>query len=96
MSLALFNYIESGLWFLFALIMLINAFRFGKSHSLYRVTLIAAITFFLFGISDVIEAQTGAWWHPFGLLLLKGGCVLTLVGSYVYYRQIIKNEKHDG
>ncbi len=90
MSLALFNYLESVLWFMFALILLVNATRFGVGHRLFKVTLVTAVTFFLFGISDVIEAHTGAWWHPFGLLLLKVACVLTLAGCYYRYRQIAK------
>ncbi len=95
MSLATFNYIESGLWFVFALIMQFHVYRVGTEHKLFKVTCMASLAFLLFGISDVIEAQTGAWWHPFGLLLLKVGCVLTLAGCYVWYRLIIKGEERD-
>ena len=46
-----------------------------------------AIAFFFFGISDVIEARTGAWWRPLWLLVLKGACVIVLlVGFRNYYR----------
>ena len=95
MSLALFNYLESVLWFVFALIMAVNAWRFGRTHRLFAVAVVTAVAFLLFGISDVIEAQTGAWWHPIGLLLLKVGCVLTLVGCYVWYRIAAMDERHE-
>jgi hypothetical protein len=29
----------------------------------------------LFGISDLIEIFTGAWWRPWPLLMLKGCCL---------------------
>ena len=36
---------------------------------------IVGTAFILFGLSDYIELQTGAWWKPIGLLLLKAGCI---------------------
>jgi hypothetical protein len=46
-----------------------------------------ALSFFLFGVSDVIERYTGAWWRPAWLLALKAGCVLGfIVGFACYYR----------
>jgi hypothetical protein len=37
--------------------------------------------FVVFGVSDVIEAQTGAWWHPWWLFAMKALCVLGFLGA---------------
>lgn len=33
------------------------------------------LAFLAFGISDLVEEGTGAWWRPLWLLLLKSGCI---------------------
>jgi hypothetical protein len=30
----------------------------------------------VFGISDLIESETGAWWEPWWLFVMKSLCVL--------------------
>jgi hypothetical protein len=41
----------------------------------------------LFGISDVIEVYTGAWWEPLGLLFFKGACLVGIGCCIIaYYR----------
>jgi hypothetical protein len=59
------NLFEAGLWFVVALLMV---FRFKHIP--------LAVMFAMFGISDIIETQTGAWYRPWWLLLLKTFCVL--------------------
>ena len=39
---------------------------------------IAAISLFVFGVSDVIELWSKAWWRPWWLLVMKGICLITL------------------
>lgn len=41
--------------------------------------LLSAVTLVLFGLSDVVELQTGAWWRPWWLLAGKAGCIAILV-----------------
>ncbi|WP_223788178.1 hypothetical protein [Marinicella meishanensis] len=93
MSLALFNQLESLLWFALALILSVQAWRQGRNNRFFKVTVVTALAFLLFGVSDLIEAQTGAWWHPVELLLLKVACVLTLVACYVWYRLLLKSQQ---
>jgi hypothetical protein len=50
--------------------------------------LIVGTLFVLFGSSDVVEAQTGAWWRPLWLLAWKGVCLGSLGWCYWRYRQI--------
>ena len=47
-----------------------------------RAYLLAA-TFVLFGLSDVVELQTGAWWSPWWLLVWKAICIAILVSAAV-------------
>jgi hypothetical protein len=42
-----------------------------------------AATFVLFGLSDVVELQTGAWWRPWWLLVWKAACIIVLVDAAV-------------
>jgi len=90
MSVALFNYIESVLWFAIAVVILLHAIKWGRSNPYFTLQILSFIGFACFGISDVIEASTGAWWRPFSLFVFKSACVLLLL--YCFYRYIkIKN-----
>lgn len=88
MNIAEFNYIESILWFIIALGLLIKSFKLGKSDTYFKICLIASIAFVAFGISDIIEAQTGAWWRPFSLLALKVSCVVTFVLCFIQFKKL--------
>ena len=48
-----------------------------------KLLIIAAVAFVVFGVSDIIEAETGAWWKPIELLVLKAACVLTFIWCYL-------------
>ena len=73
------NLIEAFIWFGFALRYGLKARNnplkkpqrpwFGRAE-------FGCGVFALFGISDLVEMQTGGWWKPWWLLLLKGLCVL--------------------
>jgi hypothetical protein len=41
---------------------------------------VAAAAFVLFGLSDFVEMQTGAWWSPRWLLAWKAACLALMVG----------------
>jgi hypothetical protein len=71
-----FNRWESVLWFAFALICACASLpRTAKSPRNLRIL---AIAFAAFGVSDIVESQTGAWWRPWWLLVLKTACVLVI------------------
>lgn len=69
------NYAEAGLWFAIAAAVL---WRFGLS----RRAVIAAAALVLFGVSDIVETTTGAWWRPWWLFVWKAACVATLLGVF--------------
>ena len=76
-----FNACEAGLWLIFAVVV---AVRFRRAPvAARRVARVMALFFVLFGASDLIEIETGAWWRPPGLLALKGVCLVGLTGCFV-------------
>jgi hypothetical protein len=80
------NYIEAGLWTTISAAFFVHAILSrGRAQSL-----VAVITFLAFGISDVVEATTGAWWRPWWLLVWKGTCLVVfavLLARYVITRR---------
>jgi hypothetical protein len=81
--LKIFNLIEALLWAGVAAGVLIFSKRLADRRR--RIAYVAAAAFFLFGISDILEVYTGAWWQPLWMLLLKGTCVLSLAACLVAY-----------
>ncbi|MEM1169741.1 MAG: hypothetical protein AAGJ08_11850 [Cyanobacteria bacterium P01_H01_bin.35] len=80
------NYIEAGIWFIFAGAFAISAI---KNHGLVRLhRIVATFTFLLFGLSDIVEVQTGAWWHPWWLFVWKSLCVLSMFCLLIFYLKI--------
>jgi hypothetical protein len=84
------NWIEAGLWLGVSLILLGKAIM--ATGGVRRVLLILVVAFLVFGISDVIEAQTGAWWRPWWLLLLKGACILALFAGFRQYYRLTRKK----
>ena len=85
------NYVEAGLWIVIAVVFGILALRVVNSTS--HRCIIAAAVFALFGLSDIVEVRTGAWWRPWWLLTWKAACVtamLWLLWDYAQGRRIEK------
>ena len=83
-----FIFYEAILWFIIGIALLVTAF-FDKTKFIYKQNLIiSAFLFFAFGVSDLIEMQTGAWWKPIWLLILKGTCILGFILCFLKYRNI--------
>ena len=73
-----FNVIEAAIWMALATWLLYLALR-TCSH-LKTTFLVFSVALAFFSVSDMIETQTGAWYRPFGLFLLKAVCVLSITG----------------
>ncbi|WP_190567125.1 hypothetical protein [Desertifilum sp. FACHB-1129] len=78
------NYIEAGIWGIFSLGFAIRFFRRPPAEKQHAF--VAAITFLLFGISDIVEVHTGGWWRPWWLLLWKSACILSMIILLFTYR----------
>lgn len=71
------NYIEAALWIMIGVVFLAAALR--RAGVPRRTCLVGGVAFALFGMSDVVEAGTGAWWRPWWLLIWKSTCVLVFL-----------------
>jgi hypothetical protein len=86
----LFNLAEAGLWFVFAGIFAALALR--AQGPLRRLCGGLAPAFLAFGLSDLVEARSGAWWRPWWLLVLKGACICAFLYAAWAYRRIRRGE----
>jgi hypothetical protein len=84
--LTIFNFIEACFWAGVAVGVLIFSERLPDKRR--RIAYVATAAFFLFGISDVVEIHTGAWWRPPWLLLLKGCCIIVLLACLASYLKV--------
>jgi hypothetical protein len=80
------NYIEGVFWMTVGIVVGIAGRKANPAFK--NLPLIACAVFILFGASDFVEAQTGAWWRPLWLLCWKGLCLVVLTWCYWKYRQI--------
>lgn len=78
---ATFNAVEAVWWWLVAALVLRPSLLPGRLKRAERWTL--AATFLLFGVSDVIEIRTGAWWRPVWLMLMKIACIAAFIAVTV-------------
>jgi hypothetical protein len=80
------NYIEGVFWTIVGIVLVIAGKRANRT---YRVlSIVASSVLIVFGISDFVEAQTGAWWRPLWLLGWKALCLVVLAWCYWKYRRI--------
>ncbi|MEM6315778.1 MAG: hypothetical protein AAF743_16945 [Planctomycetota bacterium] len=63
------NLAEAVVWFVVAAVV---AWRFR--------TWALAVILVAFGVSDIVETRTGAWYRPWWLLVWKAACVIGAIG----------------
>lgn len=71
------NQIEAGFWGLIGVIFAAQAIRTRGAVRVRCAT--AAVVLLCFGLSDLFEMRTGAWWRPWWLLAIKAACILALL-----------------
>jgi hypothetical protein len=71
------NYAEAVLWLLIATAF--GVFATKRGGLARRRCAMAVPVFFLFGMSDVVEVHTGAWWHPWWLFAWKALCIASML-----------------
>jgi hypothetical protein len=78
-TFALANQLEAGLWITLAVITAIR----GRS----KLPFVVAAALLLFGISDLVEARTGAWYDPWWLLAWKAACLFAILLVGISYKR---------
>ncbi|UCF32590.1 MAG: hypothetical protein JSV78_09680 [Phycisphaerales bacterium] len=87
------NYVEAALWAIIGLEFLRRTCK--RTTQSRHLTLFVAVAFILFGLSDVVEVYTGAWWRPWWLLIWKGACLVSFVLLLVAYRTQRRENRQD-
>lgn len=98
---AIFNLFEAALWFAISAVFCFRGiFRASDkspdAQTLRREMLLLTAAFAAFGVSDVIESRTGAWWEPWWLLALKTACVLVFLRAFWRYRAGLRAARKPG
>ena len=83
------NLVEAAFWMLVTVVLFVKAIRAAPLRGIF---FILAAAFFVFSISDIIESQTGAWWKPFWLLLMKTACIAVFFFGFREYYRIRKHK----
>lgn len=81
---AQFNLCEGCLWLGIAGII---AWRLRRRVGSAKMDWLLPPTFVVFGISDFIEARTGAFWVPWWLLVVKTACVVVFLAVGIHHRR---------
>ena len=87
-SVEWFNLIESILWIGIGLGLYLSKKSFPIKQN--KNIVITAILFLLFGVSDIIEIYSGAWWNSWWLLIWK---ILNGIGLLYFTFKLLKSEK---
>ena len=77
------NYAEAVLWIAIGAFVIVRARR--RRGSVPRLHRVLAVALLVFGVSDLVEANTGAWWRPWWLLVWKGACLLVFLMLLIQY-----------
>src|SRR5205809_1090278 len=86
----IYNYVEVGLWSLYAIVLAVAAARVIGARR--KIAIIASVAFSAFAVSDWVEASSGAWWRPWWLLVLKVACIATFVACFIAWRKLPKEK----
>lgn len=76
-AFVLLNQIEACLWCAMAVAIAISLTRRRRWNGTRAVGVLVLLAF---GISDLVETTTGAWWRPWWLFAWKTICVLYFAG----------------
>lgn len=89
-TFVLLNRIEAGFWIVIGIVIALVGIHKARRRGF---GVIAAATFFVFGLSDLVETRTGAWWRPWWLFAWKTVCVLNFLLLFVWIRRRVNPRK---
>jgi hypothetical protein len=83
-----YNHIEFYIWLVVGIVCFLLYWKKAKFCSS-----ILLLTFMAFGISDLVEMRTGAWYRPWWLLIWKATCIMAILFIIRYLYKL--NHKKD-
>jgi hypothetical protein len=78
------NLVEAGFWMAFGVVVTLGLWRQARRLTSFGWT--SGAICILFGLSDLVEAQTGAWWRPWWLFCWKAACLTAMGICFFKYR----------
>ena len=85
-GLYLINLAEAILWLSLGAFLLTRVLR--RRTDTPRLAIFSAVILMFFGLSDLVEMKTGAWWDPWWLFLWKALCVAGLAAAGLLYLRL--------
>jgi hypothetical protein len=82
------NLIEALVWFAAAAAMLVKSR--SETRPARNALLLLATATVGFGVSDLVEMRTSAWWKPWWLFVWKAACVLAMLALFTRYFRLVK------
>ncbi len=79
------NLVEAGFWSTIGLAFAVVAIR--RTGAIRWRCAVTCLAFLFFGVSDLVEAQTGTWWRPWWLFVWKVACLAILMVAFLIYRR---------
>ena len=79
----IFNQFDAALWFAISAVLFYHWITAKTKPRPFHLSLVLA--FAVFGLSDVIESHTGAWWRPWWLFVMKLACVIVFFQAWMKY-----------
>jgi hypothetical protein len=74
------NVVEGAIWGVVGFVLLLRALIMYLTDKVgFRATILAGAALVGLGITDGVEASTGAWWRPWWLLFWKAVCIAVLL-----------------
>ena len=81
MFIEVFNFVEAVFWMGLGVWV---AVYYVRRNTGSKVVKVLATTLVLFGVSDIVEVYSGAWWRPWWLLAWKVCCLLLITWGVIY------------
>ena len=79
------NLVEACFWIIFGMVVLGGLWRQARRLTVFGG--VAGLICVLFGVSDLVEAETGAWWRPWWLFCWKAACLAGMAFCLLKYRR---------
>ena len=79
------NLVEAGFWMISGVVVALGLWV--QARRMTSFGWLSGALCVLFGVSDLVEARTGAWWRPWWLFFWKAVCLSGMAVCFLKYRR---------